>query len=80
MFCYQHLKLFHGEAEVGTLDSNEAYAQVLERYIEVWFEVSWRSWSEAIGIYKIRFGREYSRQKDHLGVLLYLGINSDYMV
>ena len=62
------------------MDSNEACAQVLERYNGEWIEVSWRGWSEVIGIYRLRLGRERIRQKDHLRVLIQLGINNDYMV
>jgi hypothetical protein len=40
------------------LDSRKACAYVLERYIGVWIEVSWRKWSDFVGIFKLGMGRE----------------------
>jgi hypothetical protein len=79
-FCCEHLELVHGGAKAGALDHNKACAQVLERYSGVWIEISWRIWSGVAGIYRLILGRECSRQKEHLGVLLQLGINNDYLV
>jgi hypothetical protein len=58
----------------------ETCAQVLERYNGVWIEISWRRWSGVVGIYRLILGRECNRQKEHLRVLLQLGINNDYLI
>jgi hypothetical protein len=80
MFYCEHLESVHGEVEVGALDRNEPCAQVLKRYNGVWIEVSWRRWSGVAGIYRLRLGRECSRQKENLMVFLQLWISSDYLV
>jgi hypothetical protein len=80
MFFCEHLESIHGGAKAGALDSNKASDQVLERYNGVWIEISWRMWHEVAGILIIKLGRECSRKKENLRVLLQLSINSDYMV
>jgi len=62
------------------LDQKKSCAQVSKRYNGVWIEVYWRIWSGVSRIYKLKLGREYSRQKENLEVLLQLGINNDYLV
>jgi hypothetical protein len=62
------------------LDNTKACAQVLERYIGVWIEIFWRIWSVFVGIYILILGREYSINKECLGLFLQLGINNDYLV
>jgi hypothetical protein len=54
--------------------------KVLERYNGVWIEVSWRRRSVVAGIYRLILRRKCNRKKEHLRVLLHLGINSDYLV
>jgi hypothetical protein len=73
LFCCEHLESVHGGAEVGALDRNKTCAQVLERYNGVWIEISWRRWSGVAGIYRLRLGRQCSRQKEHLGCCFSLG-------
>jgi hypothetical protein len=79
MFCCEHLESIHGGAEVGALDHNEACAHVLERHSGVRIEAYW-IWSGVARILILRLGRECSRQKEHLRLLLQFGINNDYMV
>jgi hypothetical protein len=58
MFFCEHLDLVHGGANEGALDINKSSAQILERYSGVWVEVSWRWWSEDVGILRLGLGRK----------------------
>jgi hypothetical protein len=80
MCCCEHLDSFHGGSKVGALDREQAFYQVLDRYNGVWIEVSWRRWSGVVWIHRMKLGRDFSRQKEHLGVFPQHGINIDYMV
>jgi hypothetical protein len=72
MFCSEHLESIHGVAKAGAMGSNKHVLGYLRGTVEYGLRyLEDDEMSDGIaGIYRLRLGRQCSRQEEHLKVLL----------